>query len=147
MTKPILLIGYGNDLRSDDGAGRKVADSVAAWGLSQVETRSLHQLTPDLAPALSEVDLAIFVDAGAQPLKQVQVHALAPEDSGATTTHSANPGRLLFLAQTLYGRHPKAYWLVLPAENFELGETVSALAQRGIDEALNKVRELIATTS
>ena len=43
-----LVIGYGNDLRSDDGAGRAVADRISEMELPGVAVRSVMQLTPEL---------------------------------------------------------------------------------------------------
>ncbi len=45
MTK-VLVIGYGNTLRSDDGAGKRVAELVAEWQLLNVRSLLVHQLTP-----------------------------------------------------------------------------------------------------
>lgn len=58
----VIAIGYGNTLRSDDGAGQKVAEILASWHLPQMRSISVHQLTPELAALLAEVELAIFVD-------------------------------------------------------------------------------------
>jgi len=59
----ILVIGYGNSLRSDDGAGCRVADIVASWDLPYVRSLTVHQLTPELAEPIAQSDLTIFVDA------------------------------------------------------------------------------------
>ena len=61
--KTILVIGYGNDLRSDDAVGQKVANAIAAWKLPQVTSLCVHQLTPELASFLATAELAIFIDA------------------------------------------------------------------------------------
>lgn len=58
----VIVIGYGNTLRSDDGAGQKVAEILASWHLPQVRSISVHQLTPELAAPIAEAELAIFVD-------------------------------------------------------------------------------------
>jgi len=58
-----LLIGYGNTLRSDDGAGQKIANIVSEWNLPQWRSLSVHQLTPELALDIAQADLVIFVDA------------------------------------------------------------------------------------
>lgn len=44
--KPILMIGYGNDLRSDNGADRWVSNQIEAMDLPNVEVLSIMQLTP-----------------------------------------------------------------------------------------------------
>jgi hypothetical protein len=56
-----LVIGYGNSLRGDDSIGIKVAQMVADWHLPKVRSLSSHQLTPELAAELAQVDLTIFI--------------------------------------------------------------------------------------
>jgi Ni,Fe-hydrogenase maturation factor len=41
-----LVIGYGNTIRSDDGAGQAVAEALATHALPGVRTQTVHQLTP-----------------------------------------------------------------------------------------------------
>ena len=66
----VVIIGYGNTLRGDDGLGWIAAEFLAgviqpcqAWVIT------CHQLTIDLAEALSKSTLAILIDAcvGAEP--------------------------------------------------------------------------------
>ena len=59
----LLVIGYGNTLRRDDGVGPKLADAVAALGLTGVRTLACALLTPELAEAVSQAQRVIFVDA------------------------------------------------------------------------------------
>ena len=40
----ILVIGYGNTLRSDDGVGPHIAQEVAAQGWPSVCSITVHQL-------------------------------------------------------------------------------------------------------
>src|SRR5205823_6351255 len=58
-----VVIGYGNDLRGDDGVGQRVALSVACWRQPGVMALALHQLTPELTTWLVRATFAIFVDA------------------------------------------------------------------------------------
>lgn len=53
--------------------------------------------------------------------------------------HSLCPARLLNLAQLLYGARTVGWLLYLPAESFDIGFELSALASRGIDTALNLI--------
>lgn len=140
-----LIVGYGNSLRSDDGIGVRVAEIVTDWNLSELQTRSLHQLTPELAVDLAEVDLAIFVDAfQAVEEEGVKLYDLQPTDSGTIRSHFADPRALLSLTQAVYGKCPQAWWLVVPGVNFQIGDRLSAVAQQGVLEALVQIRRLIA---
>ena len=59
----ILVIGYGNSLRSrSDAVGRQVAESLPS-GQNDLEVLSLHQLGPELAEPISKSQGVIFIDA------------------------------------------------------------------------------------
>ena len=60
MTEPTLIIGYGNTLRSDDGVGPRLAQTVADWRLPGVRSLALHGV-PDSTRA------------GGCPLSQVRI--------------------------------------------------------------------------
>lgn len=142
----ILLIGYGNDLRGDDAAGLRVSDAIASWKLANVSTLCVHQLTPELAEILAKVDIAIFVDAYPATAEQgVQVCPIELAHTNVTMEHSTNPSYLLTLTQALYGYSPQGWWVIVPGVNFELGESLSPVAERGIEIALQKINQLIKT--
>lgn len=143
-TVQVLVIGYGNTLRNDDGVGQAVVELMKAWDLPNVQVMPVHQLTPELAEPLSNVDLAIFVDAyPANFGEEVQVYHLEPASSGWTMGHTSAPKGLLAIAQALYNYHPQAWLVAIPAQNFELGDRLSPLAERGMAEALNIIDGLI----
>jgi hydrogenase maturation protease len=142
VTPPVLLIGYGNTLRSDDGAGPRVAETVAAWDLDDVRVEIAHQLTPELAEAVSRARTVLFVDASADAtLATVTVTPVAP--GGDVIGHAADPASLLGLAGTVFGKCPPAWLIVLPAQRFDFGETLSPAAERGVTKALELIRNLI----
>jgi hydrogenase maturation protease len=107
-----IVIGYGNELRSDDAIGPKVANLINLWHLSNVQSLAVHQLTPELAANLANFNLAIFVDASINSESEdVQVESILPTISNMITGHSANPRSLLALTKFLYGYCPPT-WLV-----------------------------------
>ncbi|BAY27657.1 hypothetical protein NIES2100_74820 [Calothrix sp. NIES-2100] len=137
----IVAIGYGNDLRSDDGIGQRVANTLQ---LSNVKSLAVHQLTPELAEILASADLAIFIDAClTSESSEVQVRSLAPDSSGNISGHIADPRSLLALTQVLYGYCPTAWWVIVPGENFNIGDRLSPTAETGIAIALEKIAQII----
>lgn len=139
-----LVIGYGNDLRSDDGVGQRVADEVASWAIPNLRSLAVHQLTPELAELIASMQTVIFVDAYpvAQGGKIVQVCQLKVEADSLNLGHISNPPSLLALAQLLYNHAPPAWLVTVPAVNFELGENLSEIAQQGLAAALEQIRWL-----
>ena len=140
----ILVLGYGNTLRGDDGVGPRVAETVATWRLEHVEAIARHQLTPELAEPISRAARVIFVDAAVnQPDDGVKVASLAPAAGQHVLYHTASPAALLGLAESLFGRAPEAWLVTIPVTEVGIGEQLSPQAQRGVAEALDEVRKLI----
>jgi hydrogenase maturation protease len=143
MVQPgkILVVGYGNSLRSDDGAAHVVTSRLQQQELSQVQVLSVQQLTPELAETLSQVQLAIFVDVYmSDGDTQLRVESLPSQEQLESEArwkwiHQATPRSLLALTKQVYGVSPEAWWVLIPAVNLDLGETPSAIAQSGIDAA------------
>lgn len=143
----ILIIGYGNTLRSDDGVGQRVAELVGEWELQNVRSLSVHQLTPELAEAISQAELVIFVDAyPATPQQGLQVHYLSSSGGGRVENnlgHTGDPRSLLTLSQFVYNHAPPAWWILVPAVNFEFGEQFSTETAQGIQDALAQIQQII----
>lgn len=148
-TQPsILVIGYGNTLRRDDGVGQQVANLVQEWELPLIRSYAVHQLTPELAAELAMVEKAIFIDAYPDS-ETVQVYPLTDQtdEVSATTNclgHTSNPRSLLTLAKQVYGFAPAAWWVLIPAVNFDFGEEFSPTTQGSIPVALAKIKQLIS---
>jgi hydrogenase maturation protease len=138
----LLVIGYGNELRSDDGVGPRVAAAVERLQLSGVRTLVCHQLTPELADPVSQAERVVFVDASVEPENDVQLRELQPGSSGEVIGHSADPRAVLGLARDLFGHCPEAWWLTVPIENTGFGEGLSALAQNGLQTAVEKIKAI-----
>jgi hydrogenase maturation protease len=142
-TPSILVIGYGNTLRRDDGAGWKAAEEVARWGCPSVRVLTRALLTPDLADEIEGADLVVFIDARAdRPESGVLLEPVSPP-AGAQVSllHASSPAMLLGLCRALSGRAPEAFLLSIPAEDLGFGEDLSASAERGRREALSMLRE------
>lgn len=156
----ILVIGYGNEIRSDDGAGRLLAEIVEAWDLPNVRTISARQLVPEMAEELSQARLAIFADAYEAERQRDPVDSddedeaeppddfltrlvrIRPAASDSPLGHSPEPGMLLVYAGAIYGHMPHAWMIALPGACFELGDTISQGTDDAIFEAALGIRKL-----
>jgi hydrogenase maturation protease len=137
-----LVIGYGNTLRSDDGAGVRAAELIRD-AVPDVDVLVVPQLLPELAEPIARHRHVVFLDASARADCHVlQVLRVDPETpSSAPVTHAASPQQLLQLARMVYGAAPeRAVLVTIPAFSFELGETLSPLTARRVVESVDWFR-------
>jgi hydrogenase maturation protease len=139
----LLVIGYGNELRRDDGVGPKVAAAVAEWNLPRVQGIACHQLTPELTDAIASAGHIVFVDAALGAGGLVQCRDIEPDENSQVMTHATDPRSLLALANQAFGRCPTASWLTIPIQAVDFGEELSPLARQGLKIALEKIRSLV----
>lgn len=143
----ILLIGYGNPLRTDDGVGQVVADEIAnspeTWSFrGSLETIACHQLLPEHAEAISTADRVVFVDAEAGPEPgRITVRAIEPDAAGsAGMIHDFTPQTLLAYAELLYGHAPPARLITVSGYSFDHGEGLTEKMAVLLPDILARVR-------
>ena len=144
----VLVIGYGNPLRSDDGLGQVIAERVAESARSEaINVIVAHQLTPELAEPISRATLVIFVDAAADmPAGRIKVAPVVADAHGAAGSlgHHCDPPRLLATAEKLYGRAPEAWAIFVGGASWDLAESLSPAVERLVPRLLHDVELLIA---
>lgn len=144
----ILVIGYGNELRGDDAVGPYVAKIIASWDAANVSAIAVPQLTPELAAQLAAAHCVIFIDAAHEVLEGIRITPLrceTPEPSSGSTcmlSHASTPATLLALSQILYGTHPLAWVMEIPATNFQLGHEFSPQTEAGLHAALVEIEHI-----
>jgi hydrogenase maturation protease len=121
-----LIVGIGNDLRHDDGAGRVVAESLRGAPEGLVDVRVTHQLVPELADAIRAYERVVFVDA-AVDVTQVRSRRLvpAPLTPSPGSGHHGDAAQLLTLAAICGGPVPSAWLVTIPAGDLAVGEGLS----------------------
>ena len=140
----LLVIGYGNPLRGDDGAGLRVAEAIESMNLPGVRTLTCQLLAPEHADPVARARRVIFVDAAVDRTDGNHLRKLEP---GATTqllAHAADPRTLLALARDVYGRVPEAWWLTIPAQQLGFGTEYSPTAEAGVHAAVTEIQRMAA---
>jgi hydrogenase maturation protease len=122
----ILIYGFGNPGREDDGAGVALAEQVRAAALPGVTADSNYQLNIEDALLLREHDLVIFADASRNAVGQFRFSRLKPAASVAFTTHAMPPESVLALCVQLYQTAPPVYLLEIGGTSYTLREGLSA---------------------
>lgn len=140
----LLVIGYGNTLRRDDGVGPRVAEAIEALNLPSVRTLVSQQLNPEHADPLARVRRAVFVDAAVDLLDGVKLRPLEPGNTTQIMAHAADPRTLLALARDVFGRSPEAWWLTIPAVKLGFGTDFSTEAEAGFQAAVVEILRMVA---
>ena len=109
---------------------------LEALRIPGVTTDADYQLNLEDALACTRHDLVIFVDAARGLRRPFTFEELKPEGTVPAMTHALGPGTVLALAETLYGRAPRAYMLAIRGHAWSLGEKLSARAEADLDRAL-----------
>ncbi len=137
-----LVLGYGNELRRDDGAGPQVAREVAALGLAGVEVVEAHQLLPEHAEVLARFARVVFVDASVdEPV--LGLRRVTPSRDAALAPHASDPAAIVALAGALFGHAPDAWMVTLPATDLGIGEGLSAETAALVPQAVAEVIRLL----
>jgi hydrogenase maturation protease len=127
MAVRVLILAYGNPLRSDDGVAWHAAELLRQrLSSDDAEIVCVHQLTPELAEAVSHASGTIFIDAreDGEP-GQICEARVAQDAEGMCGTHMFAPSQLMALCNTLYGNRPEAYEVSVTGESFTHGEDLS----------------------
>ena len=141
--KKVLVIGYGNTTRSDDGAGVRVAEHLAGEKVPGMDVRVMQQLHIDLVEDLRGYDTAFFIDAS-ENVQGVSLERI--QGSGAAGIHSSHhlgPGVLASLGESLYQQKPDFYVCQIAAENFDFGEALSSRTETLVPEAARCIKDKI----
>ncbi|MFA6563930.1 MAG: hydrogenase maturation protease [Verrucomicrobiia bacterium] len=141
-----LIIGYGNPLRGDDGLGwhaaRLLADVAVAHDAGVL---TCHQLMPELAQQISEVQTVVFVDAASEgPPGRLDWRRVEPQAGPTTFAHHLSPESLLGVAKKLYGRSPQAFVVSVVGETFACSEELSPTVQAALPALVKLVDDLLS---
>ena len=152
--RPVLVIGFGNTLRRDDGVGVRAAELLSVDPrLGDAVVLARHQLTPELAMDIATASLLILVDAdsAAEP-GVVSVRGIDPgaRRSGVPTTgasggstHHVAGGELLALAEELTGYRPPAFSVGIGVADLEIGEGLSAAVEAALADVVDVVVDIV----
>lgn len=131
----MLLIGYGNGGRGDDGLGPEFASRIEKMRLPGIEVDIDYQLTVDHALMISDADRVVFVDAQMDAEEAFHFDEIRGA-AGTLASHSLTPATVLALTRTLYGNEPQAFVLGIAGKEYgEVKEGLSDTARRNLGRA------------
>jgi Ni,Fe-hydrogenase maturation factor len=146
------VISFDRHPDTSTHVAQQVTERLKAFGLQNLSTINVDDLTPELAGQLARVDYAIFIDSPSSGnrvrVKVRALEALGNEPAGSSipaTGHSCDPGSLLALTHSAYGRHPQS-WLVqvyMPKIEF----VTPGDMEEALDQAISQVEGLMSPAS
>jgi hydrogenase maturation protease len=145
-TDKVLLYGYGNPGRGDDGLGPALASAVENLGVPGVAVDANYQLTVEDAADLGDYSVVVFADAAVQGPAPFCFSLI---DGGSMrhlgwTSHSVTPTQVVALARDLFGSTVRAYTLGIRGYQFgELDEVLSSGAKENLAEAVAFARRAL----
>ena len=141
----VLVIGYGNPGRLDDGLGPAFASAVERAELEGVSVDADYQLTVEDAAAAAEHDVVIFADAAVSGPEPLFFERIEPANQVTFSTHSVQPPSVLGLVRDMFESDTVGYALGIRGYEFnEFGERLSERAASNLARALEIFLPLIA---
>lgn len=150
--KKLLLIGYGNPDREDDGVAwhilRTLTDKLGLASPGSYEDEFPEhpridfafylQLTPEMAEDISAYEYVCFIDAHTgsipEPVRLIEVES---EFQASPFTHHLTPQSLLSMCETIYRKKPDAALLSVLGQRFlftrQLSEETAALVPEAVE--------------
>lgn len=148
----ILIIGYGNPLRGDDGVGCVLARLLKnRLRRDDLHVQTLHQLTPELIAWIAGASYVIFIDANAEThTGTIAYEPVYPQTKEGAFTHNTNPSGLFAAARDWYGAVPHGLLISIGGRSFDYSDKLSpeltAMLPRLLDEIEQMVKSHIFAT-
>ena len=154
----MLVIGYGNRDRGDDGVAFRVINALRRdlgqeplgeeeTGLDQlgcrIDSAFVLQLAPEWAEVAADYERLVFVDA--------HVHADAddlcctpvqPKCTSSAFTHHMTPEMFLAVLQALYHRQPAGWMVSIRGHRFDFERELSDAAAVQVTPAVEQILRL-----
>jgi hydrogenase maturation protease len=143
----ILIYGYGNPGRQDDGLGVLLAEEIDKWAvtrsLSAIRTDSNYQLNIEDASAIAGYDLVVFADASGEEISDYLFEELKPSASTEFTMHAVSPAFILHLCGEVFDKKPEAYLLHIKGYKWEFMAETTDQAKQNLGKAISYLQNFL----
>jgi hydrogenase maturation protease len=147
MALNILVYGFGNPGRGDDGLGIAFADRVEGRDLPGVSCERNYQLNIEDALEIAAYDAVLFADASIDAAEPFEMRGLRPAEEICFTTHSMPAHSVLALCEDLYGRSPRAFMMAIRGYSWNAEEGLSDSAADNLEKAVDFAVSLLGQSS
>jgi hydrogenase maturation protease len=143
----VLVLGYGNPGRQDDGLGPAAATRLDSLGWPNLTAFDNYQLNIEDAIDVAAHDIVWFVDAAKTGPAPYAVHAVSAARSIEFTSHIVRPEAILAIARQCYGGSPRAFVLAIRGYDFEFIESLTPAASDNLNAAVAMLTDRIRAVS
>ncbi|MCQ5375130.1 MAG: hydrogenase maturation protease [Methanomassiliicoccales archaeon] len=148
--KPILVLGIGSPIVSDDSVGLRVVERIASLHLEDVEVKEASTSGLDLIEMMLDHERVIIVDGIVTKMKPPGSIFILSEENFASTVHGANPHDVNIATAIELGkmleplRMPKyiSFVAIEVIDTRTIGERISPEVEKAIPKAVEIVLQL-----
>jgi hydrogenase maturation protease len=142
--KKILIYGYGNPGRQDDGLGyafvKLLEESLAAKPIPGLSLDCNYQLNIEDANLIADYDAVIFVDASQEDIEDYLITEVKPSESRIEfSMHAVSVGFVLDLCIKMFGKSPRVFLLHIKGYEWNFNEELTLQAKQNLKLAFNFV--------
>ncbi len=145
--KKVLVYGYGNPGRQDDGLGIVMADSMKEWaienGHNSLEIDQNYQLNIEDASRIMDFDLVVFVDASVEDIESYLLEEVTPDLKTEFTMHSVSTSFVLGLCMEMSDTHPQVFQLHIKGYEFEFMKEMTGKARENLNAAEDYLKNFL----
>lgn len=139
--KKVILVGFGNEYRKDDGLGIKLLDLIED---EKVEKIKVQELSYSIIDDIKDFDIVIFIDASLEG-EDISFKKIEKKETFSPLTHHLMPEELLIWAEFINKKSYDFYLLSIRGYDFDFGENLSEKAKINLEKALNFLKNFLET--
>ena len=136
----ILLYGYGNPGRMDNGLRYELINAIENWtksnNIKDIEFDCNYQLNIEDAYDISTKDLVVFVDASQENIEDFVLTKVDENSKMSFTSHEASPGYIYHLCKKLFNKSPETYLLHIKGYKWDFRQGLTKEAQLNLNKAI-----------
>lgn len=145
----VLIYGYGNPGRQDDGLGNYFVEKVKAWAedsnLKNLFFDSNYQLNIEDAAEISDQDIVIFIDASTEDIDTFVLEQITPDAKVEFSMHSVSASYVVHLCNDIYDKTPKSFLLHIKGYEWEFMEGITKKAMLNLENAFAYMKPFLLT--
>lgn len=153
MSRDLLIIGIGNEFRSDDAAGILVARRLREILGDGVDVRELSGEGGEIIELLGTAKSVIIIDAVSSDSEAGTVHYFdghqqeIPSEFFNYSTHDFSLAEAVEMARVLGQLPPKCVIYGIEGDNFGFGQSLTPSTKAAIDKVCSMIEEDISVSA